>query len=123
MSKSINVLVVDPEAQTVTEQAITPELHSYQEIVGGYIEGFYAVGNLFHGHAMYLNEEGKLLPPPHHAWRLEGIDELLVGKAVLFRTVGSREGDARVMPEQLRSKITWLGAGVHPPERPIIYSL
>lgn len=114
------MIVVDPVEKRVYEKTLKDKLKSFQKIVGGYIEGYYGISGLWPGHAMYVNEEGKLKPPPHYGWRVEGIPEVFVGAACIFRVAGSSERSATISAEDVASKVAFLGAGTAPVGRPVI---
>lgn len=90
---TIRVGVIDPGSNVVVLRRITPDLDTFQSLVGGFIEH---IDLGIAGLGAYLNEEGKLngLPLNHLAtelwWNAYGPTDMLVGPVVL---VGPPDAD------------------------------
>lgn len=64
MSKLHRVIIIDANAETVTEKSIELDLKALQDIVGGYIEAVpdsMTTGPMSNADTLYVNEEGLLL--------------------------------------------------------------
>ena len=84
----MRAIVINAEAQTVSETDIDGKLASIQEIVGGLIDPVYH--GLDSKHHCYVNDEG-LLNNPQHFFMLRDGHQPLAGNGVILST--TRNGD------------------------------
>lgn len=103
--KEINVLVVRP-GELPEKQTLTDDLHTYQSVVGGYIEGL-----IDEDFTMYVNEEGLIngLPLNLEASLFikvtTGKAVSIHGTAIILGPPDSEGNDTSVLP-QITENIT-----------------
>lgn len=107
--KTKRVLVIDPEARTVTEAEVT-DLRSMQLIVRGLIERALIFEN---GDELYVNEEG-LFHTPNYFFEVKGFPVALCGRAYVIGSVtpsGNNRASTKFSVDELKKEIRFLGKG------------
>lgn len=95
----IKVYIKNPGKKGLVK-SIENELKSFQDIVGGYIEGCFVTERLQkNGIGCYGNDEGKLIGMDPNIWS-EGKQDLLVGPLVFFADDGEG-GEVSLGSEQI----------------------
>ena len=80
--------LIEPAERRVTRVEQDGSLACWQGFIGGYVE-FVPASDLGKD-ALLVDEEGLIIPKPHHFWQWQGFSLPLVGKGLL---IGGKDGN------------------------------
>lgn len=97
----IKILLIDPSG-SLTVESVDSDLETFQELVGGYIEGVAIPGGVM----AYVNDEGLLKGLPHNAVATTLAGRPIVGRMIVFGVSGPNEVD---VPERYLRSLSLVG--------------
>lgn len=104
------VILIDPEAKTITEEIIGDDLQSYYNLLGcRLIEGFYPQELGITDHFLYGDEEGTF-KHPHHYFFVYGADfPTITGKACVVKLLDEGvTGSCTLTIEQVKELVEFI---------------
>src|SRR6516165_9985592 len=103
----MRAIVINSEAQSVTETDIDGKLHSLQGIVGGLIDPVYP-GLEGTDHHCYVNDEGLLNNPQHFFMFKDGHQPLAGNGVILGTTDDGHEADCTLPLDWVTERVTFM---------------